>query len=642
MIFQQVVLDDFNIFYGKQTLELGAGLYVIHGENGRGKSTFLNAISWVLFGEFFNRQGQPVSPSVMLNREARLEGKQTFSVELRMLDGQDKLRVKRSFDLANAAAGVQLSVERNGAPLNRDDGEQLLRSLLDQDVSRFFLFDGEDLRRYEELLFGAGAEATEVRRSLEHILGLPALTNAVSDLDAVAEEFETQAVKASRKETTAQQAALAAEQLKKDLEDAESDLNGLLENKTKLEADIATATAVLQQHEASTDLLNKKVAIESALHTLKDELVTHRATREDVFARVWKDVLAAAVRPERDRLEETLVEEQQRQAWKHEADVIRAALETSKCGQCGQKVHGDAAAKLTARLAELDAKPAPSGPDMDAVSALAQLSAIAPAGHVTQAINIDSQVGKTNTKISQLQQQLEDLVQETAGIPEAELRDAADKRDQANKLIGVNEEKIDEQKTKIASTKSNLKIARDKLAQASTNQQAAELRARATLTRELKDTYEAAKDQFRDEMRKKVGKDASEIFSSLTSTPAYKGLEINANYGLTTLGPDGKPVPGRSAGQEQIVAFSLIGALNRNATRTAPVIMDTPLGRLDETHKAKVLQHLASFAEQVFLLVHSGEVPDQALVPIRSSIIAEYDLHDDDLFKTQIRKRTTS
>jgi hypothetical protein len=29
-------------------------------------------------------------------------------------------------------------------------------------------------------------------------------------------------------------------------------------------------------------------------------------------------------------------------------------------------------------------------------------------------------------------------------------------------------------------------------------------------------------------------------------------------------------------------------------------------------------------------------------VPIRSSIIAEYDLHDDDLFKTQIRKRTTS
>lgn len=642
MIFQQVVLDDFNIFYGKQTLELGAGLYVVHGENGRGKSTFLNAISWVLFGEFLNRQGQPVSPSVMLNRDAQLEGKQTFSVEVRMLDGQDKLRVKRSFDLSNAAAGVQLSVERNGAPLNREDGEQLLRSLLDRDVSRFFLFDGEDLRRYEELLFGAGTEASEVRRSLEHILGLPALTNAVSDLEAVAEEFETQAVKAARKETTAQQAALAAEQLKKTLQDAEDDLDGLRQNKANLEAEVANATAVLQQHQASTELLNKKVAIESTLQTLKEELGTHRATRADVFARVWKDVLAAAVRPERDRLEQTLVEEQQRQAWQNEANVIRSALENEMCAQCGQTVHGAAAAKLTARLAELDAKPAPVGPDIDAVSTLTQLSAIVPAGHVTQAINVDSQVGKTNTKISQLQQQLEDLVQETAGIPEADLRDAADKRDQANKLLGVNEEKIDEQKAKIAETKNNLKVARDKVEQASTNQQAAELRTRAKLARELEATYEAAKDQFREAMREKVGKDASAIFSSLTSTPAYKGLEINENYGLTTLGPDGKPVPGRSAGQEQIVAFSLIGALNRNTTRAAPVIMDTPLGRLDETHKAKVLQHLASFAEQVFLLVHSGEVPDQALVPIRTSIVAEFDLHDDDLFKTQIRKRSSS
>jgi hypothetical protein len=39
-----------------------------------------------------------------------------------------------------------------------------------------------------------------------------------------------------------------------------------------------------------------------------------------------------------------------------------------------------------------------------------------------------------------------------------------------------------------------------------------------------------------------------------------------------------------SAGSEQIVALSLIGALNRCATREGPVVMDTPFGRLDRRH----------------------------------------------------------
>jgi hypothetical protein len=134
--------------------------------------------------------------------------------------------------------------------------------------------------------------------------------------------------------------------------------------------------------------------------------------------------------------------------------------------------------------------------------------------------------------------------------------------------------------------------------------------------------------------------DASDIFSVLTTTPEYKGLRINPNYGLETLGPDGEPVPGRSAGQEQIVAFALIGALNRNATRRAPVIMDTPLARLDRGHRAKVLSFLGDMAQQVFLLVHSAEVSEEDLAAIRGTIAREFELHPDALFRTQIRERT--
>lgn len=639
MIIKQIILDDFHIFYGKQKLELGPGLYVIHGENGRGKSTFLNAITWVFFGEYLNRQGETVSSSVMLNREASLEGKTTFSVELHLVDGADKIRVKRSFDTSDQAAGARLAVDRNGAPLSQDAAERLLRALLDQDVSRFFLFDGEDLRRYEELLFGESTAASEVRRSIEHILGLPALTNAVNDLEHVAEDFAAAAVKAARKETSAQQAALKAEQIKKELTDAEDDLQGLLDNQDELNDKVAAATAILQQHEASSELIKKKVEVETKIQGLKDEQAKDRDLRAEAFSHIWKDVLAAAVKPERDKLAQTLADEQQRQRWQQEASEIETALQVNTCGHCGQALHGDAEQQLRTRLTELQSKPKPaSGGLAEVAQSLTKLAAITPTGHITQAINLDRQVGTDASKISQLEQQLQDLTKDAAGIPEAALRDATKQRDEVNKLLGINGEKIKDQKAAIAEHKANLKVAREQVEKASTSQQAAELRAREALARDLAANFEHAKDQFRDAMREKVGADASAIFSSLTSSPEYKGLRINENYGLTTLGPDGNPVPGRSAGQEQIVAFALIGALNLNATRTAPVIMDTPLGRLDKTHKAKVLAHLAEFAEQVFLLVHSGEVPDEFLIPIRNSIVAEYELHPEDLFRTQIRK----
>ncbi len=53
----------------------------------------------------------------------------------------------------------------------------------------------------------------------------------------------------------------------------------------------------------------------------------------------------------------------------------------------------------------------------------------------------------------------------------------------------------------------------------------------------------------------------------------------------------------RSAGAEQIVAFALIGALNRSAVRKGPIVMDTPFGRLDRKHSENVLSFIPTMSE---------------------------------------------
>ena len=102
--------------------------------------------------------------------------------------------------------------------------------------------------------------------------------------------------------------------------------------------------------------------------------------------------------------------------------------------------------------------------------------------------------------------------------------------------------------------------------------------------------------------------DATNIFKQLTTDKTYSGLKINDYFGLTILDLNGNPIPERSAGAEQIVALSLIGALNKNAVRQGPIIMDTPFGRLDPKHRENILKFIPTLSSQVTLLVHGGEV----------------------------------
>jgi len=87
-------------------------------------------------------------------------------------------------------------------------------------------------------------------------------------------------------------------------------------------------------------------------------------------------------------------------------------------------------------------------------------------------------------------------------------------------------------------------------------------------------------------------------------------LKINEQFGLSIVTQAGTVfdrAEWRSSGEEQIVALSLIGALNKCAQASAPVFMDTPLGRLDIQHGERVLRYLPSLSEQVVLLVTDRE-----------------------------------
>src|SRR5690606_23153761 len=119
-------------------------------------------------------------------------------------------------------------------------------------------------------------------------------------------------------------------------------------------------------------------------------------------------------------------------------------------------------------------------------------------------------------------------------------------------------------------------------------------------------------------------------FKRMTTQPLYDRLQINDSYGLAIIDCDGREVPLRSAGAEQVVALSLINGLHKTGMGSGGVIMDTPFGRLDPTHRKNIVGHLATSSPQVVMLVHEGEMPREFVIEnLSDSVARSYQLESE-------------
>jgi len=83
-----------------------------------------------------------------------------------------------------------------------------------------------------------------------------------------------------------------------------------------------------------------------------------------------------------------------------------------------------------------------------------------------------------------------------------------------------------------------------------------------------------------------------------------------------------------SAGEKQIFTQALFSAVAEISGCSFPLVVDTPLGRLDKEHRLNVLKHLANRRGQVILISTNTEVVGDNLTAIRDKIAKCYLLHN--------------
>ena len=639
---RSISLTDFGPFKGEQRIDFPSdnGVAIIYGENMRGKTTLLNAIRYALFGKVITRGAGEVALHQIGNWEtAKEKGKFGFKVVLEFDHEGSKYQLTREH---RPRAGIKVPqtdidyqqesfLRKDGTVLGPDAGVSELARIMPETVSRFFLFDGELLQQYEELLRNESDMGRNIKEAIERILGVPVLTNGRTDLGELFKDAQRREAKAAQKNQKTQSLGNQHEALLKQRDGLQDETDRLKKDLDALRTGKASKEDLLRKTEKTKALLDERTRLQEEITNAEARLREKEERRKELLTVAWKGLLNSRIRATRDALEQDL--KNSRDAYQRalvSADMakkVHRAIDDGECSTCGQVLSAPAKARLVALVA--DALPKEERAQTEAriqqlesrIAALKQSEAASNADVLQEVQN-----GVDELKITKAtaEDRLTEIKEQTKDIDEAELRRLYSEYEKMLTDMGILQEGIKKQEDALKTINDQIGKVEAEMAKFADADLDTE-RARKELCGKLRSLFAGAVDAYRERLRGRVEKDATALFVKLTSEPEYNALRINDNYGLTIMHQDGSAIPVRSAGAEHIVALSLMGALQRNAPLRGPIVMDSPFGRLDHVHTTKVVQALPSMADQVLLLVYESELdPKQARNQLEGKLRKEY------------------
>lgn len=638
MKFISLEIENWLVYRGKQELKFPqdehANILLIFGENMHGKTSLLNAVRWALYGEAVDRQKKVISNEKLINIDAASDGATKFSVCLKIVADQKSFEIFRTCEVGLNKTSTSLILKEDGRVQNGSESQSKIEALVPNQISQFLLFDGELLNQFEQLVVDeAGPQAIAIKKSIEKALGLPVLQRAYSELSlyqkSASKEFQNEAKKERNLEV-----------LIRNLEKHESDLASKTNEKNEVEKQIEEANTRISELDEILDKSSNDVALSERKKLLVEEkskntdtIKLNEENLKVLMSDLWREPLKASLSPilEGIREEISVLSEQRRAAeiTQNHIDELDKALNVQECSQCGSGLGPQQIRDINDKLNTLRS----SSHDVDDLNKnIARLEQQASGLQVnTKSADLAIQVieiANSNTRLTKrniaIEDELFEIRNQLADFDEENGRRVKSEWKVRMKEIGRLSENliaVENDIEKIDLEISYIKKNPDYLNSGKNSNSKQKLdRCEKLLT-----VFKEAIAGYREKMREKVGERASTSFKHLTTEIAFERLRINQSYGLDLI-IDGKQVA-RSAGAEQIVALSLIEALNHHGRRKGPMLMDTPAGRLDKSHRENVMNYLPTVVTQLAFFAHSGELTDEDIYFDRSRIGKKYKIN---------------
>ena len=655
MMLNRLVLRNFGLFRGEQTLDLRLRggdehrpIVLVGGQNGAGKTTLLEAIRICLHGRLAlgSRVTDVAYQSYLrerLHRSADRHSAASYAsvgleFEYSHLGERSRYFVQRSWE-PRGGAGVKegIRVLRNDKPLDDVDSElwsDFVRSLVPPGVAQLFFFDGEKIKRLAE----EETEALALGESIKALLGLDLVERLQADLDV----FSAKQARRTARAKTARRLQELDKELKRlhgELEKIEEDTGRIGDDHAELAAKILKVEERLAQ--GGEGLASRREDLRQEEANLSAELDATEKSARDLLDGAAPFLLC---RRTGNRLVHQLDLEQARQDWEIGRARAEEAVMTVRArltAVANRRDYLDDRAsdwvEQTIREVENELATAPDKirsvlvlhglSELDRQACVQTIQGAAPALvrqfslHVKKLVALEGELRECRTQINRVPDaaELAPIVAELSELQEKQARTAlevtllTERRASLQKEVNVRDrERRRLEKDEIDSQRASVRLALAAQAREAAGEYLRRLTAAKTTELE---------------------RQALESFQRLSRKEGFvQRLRINPeNFAVSLYDSHGEPIPksSLSAGEKQIYAISLLWGMARVSGRPLPMIVDTPLGRLDSHHRSNLVKHyFPAAAHQVVVLSTDTEVDRAHYDQLRPQISHAYRLVD--------------
>jgi DNA sulfur modification protein DndD len=586
---------------------------VILGVNGAGKTSILLALNFVLYGRAAATTDSPLISNASLKASSeRAPAKASVILDFWHQGRSYTLRrsilgflLGEKYKDATSQDDVQLTYTNYDGNHERDSlPEQTIEKMLPGPIRTFFLFDGDRIADFTK----PGRDRDDkISKAVNDVLHIEALSRAVDHVSRIAgerrrtlERADAPGVERTSSELRMEESTLANRRER--LKQIAHELEQRNERRSAIDSELLAINAVAKQalsrrnYEADRQgkisrgvELRRKLARETIAATpalvvdrLRDasEILARYKSRDEIPARI--------------------------------ADYfVRDLLQHGDC-ICGRRLDDDSAAR--SHLEEILKNLIPNSLQ-DIANQLAGRLRPLISEHdprLNDVVKTLSEIEENGKDISRLDHELERLGKDI----DASALDKAQVLNRERMIISRQTEELHadraraERDADVGAKK--LRLLEDRL-KGETAKQAGQESLRLTwiLARDCADDLQRAKGLLEERLRESLGIEATAILKNLASDEKkyfFSEIRVDSGFLLRVLDNEGRDVRSQlSMGETQVSSLAFMLAMTRLGGQQAPLAIDTPLGRLDESVRLNAAMWLPKLTPQLVLLVTDSE-----------------------------------
>ncbi|RDU60088.1 hypothetical protein CQA44_10850 [Helicobacter sp. MIT 14-3879] len=652
MFIQKIIICNIFAYYGRVEVNFGEkiegkNLYCIYGNNGFGKTSFINACKILFLGTGLKEGNIPhslkhLAPSAtspkkfikgnehyrgILNTNACDENKEDFYIIFEGFLQDKKFRVQRTWEGVHTQEineTLELKID-NQSYYNEEAQEKLNICLLPTNFVDFFFFNGEEIGEISENI------RKGLRDKIEEILKIKPLDIILREIEKYKRELKEKQAdddktrldykiknreleslnekiehykklykeKSDDLENNKQHISQKTYEHQKIIADDDKEMQKLYDEKNKLEIELEEHKEKLSDSLKNIIFMSNK----SLTNTLKQELHTLKSHSRKEDIEVFNRLL-----PEIKEITQTYLQENPEINSQEINYVMMNALENIPKALATKNTYHSKISNANALMLE---------------RAFIRLEYINLYQDINEMKECKIALKDTKTEIEELK--IDDYKQERKQNLEREIKQL---RDEQNELEHQKRESENDLKQVIEQKKEiereiyhlNQKINTERIDN--------ELHFLQELEQSIKNYREKLIIKLRFELRDKILKK----YKNLLPNDNIKDLVIDENFEIALKNDkDGLVIiESQSSGQKQILAIAIFWALSELSKAQIPLIIDTPLGRIDGQNRVRIIQNYYAQNLQTIILPTDTEVSKREYEYAKSHIARLYKIENSD------------